>query len=106
MKLAREIVEIYHDADSAQHAEKNFIRVFQKGDTPEEMPIYTLRQGQTVLDVLIGGNLVPSKSEGRRLITQNGIRLNGKVLTDPNQLFPGTGVLQAGKRRYLRIIEH
>jgi tyrosyl-tRNA synthetase len=64
-----------------------------------------LHAGQTVLDVLLEGKLVNTKSEGRRLIEQNGVRLDGETLTNPNQVFPHAGVLQAGKRRFLKILD-
>jgi tyrosyl-tRNA synthetase len=105
MKLAHEIVSIYHSEEAAAQAEEAFVRVFQQGDLPEEMPEYRLQGGQSVLDVLMGGGMVTSKSEGRRLMTQAGVRLDGKTLSDPNQGFPHPGVLQVGKRRYLRVIE-
>jgi tyrosyl-tRNA synthetase len=103
MMLAREIVEIFHDKQSAADAEKNFVRVFQKHDLPEDMPEYALQSGQTVLDVLEASGMIKSRSEGRRLINQNGVRLDGEVLTDPNQPFPQAGVLQAGKRRFIKV---
>jgi tyrosyl-tRNA synthetase len=103
MKLAREIVEIYHNKQAAEQAELAFVRVFQDKNTPEEMPEYPLEPGQTVLDVLIGGQLVSSGSGGRRMLDQKGVRLDGEVLTDPNAIFPHPGVLQVGKRRFLRI---
>jgi tyrosyl-tRNA synthetase len=71
---------------------------------PEEMPEYALKPGQTVLYVLIQGGLVTSGSAGRRLVDQGGVRLDGKKLTDPNQEFPHPGVLQVGKRKYLKVI--
>jgi len=104
MKLAREIVSIYHDEAAGDRAEGAFIRIFQHGDIPEQMPEYELLPGQTVLDVLIAGNLVSSKGEGRRMLEQRAVRLDGETLTDPTQPFPRPGVLQVGKRRYLRII--
>ena len=103
MKLAREIVEIYHNPLAAEQAEQAFVRVFQQRDMPEGIPAYSLIPGQTVLDVLLAGNLVNSKSEGRRLIEQKGVRLDGEVLTDPHQPFPHSGVLQAGKRKFIRV---
>ena len=105
MKLAHEVTEIFHGTEGARKAEENFVSVFQKGSLPDEMPAFKLRAGQTVLDVLLEGKLVASKSEGRRIIEQNGVRLDGMTLTDPNQAFPHTGVLQAGKRRYLKITD-
>ncbi|HEX7973261.1 MAG TPA: tyrosine--tRNA ligase [Anaerolineales bacterium] len=103
MKLAHEIVSIYHSEEAARQAEAEFVRVFQKGDIPDEMPELSLQPGQTVLDVLSGSGLVSSKSEGRRMVDQNAVRLDGQVLNDANQIFPHPGVLQFGKRRYLRV---
>jgi tyrosyl-tRNA synthetase len=105
MKLAREVTEIFHGAEASRQAEENFVRVFQKGSLPDEMPCLKLNAGQTVLEVLLEGKMVNSKSEGRRLLEQNGVRLDGETLTDPNQAFPHPGVLQAGKRRFLRVEE-
>ena len=102
MRLAREIVEIFHGAEGAARAEAEFVRIFQQGSIPDEMPELKLTPGQTVLDVLLAGKLVASKSEGRRLVEQNGVRLDGETLSDAAQLFPHPGVLQAGKRRFLR----
>jgi tyrosyl-tRNA synthetase len=104
MKLAKEIVSIYHSEEESESAQAAFVRVFQRGDVPSEMDEYVLMPGQTVLDVLVSRDLVSSKSEGRRLIAQNGVRLNGETMEDPNQVFPHEGVLQVGKRRYLSVI--
>jgi len=103
MKLAHEIVSIYHSQAEAEHAEKNFVCVFQQGALPDEMPEYQLKPDETVLDVLLAGKLVDSKSEGRRMLDQNGVRLDGDALKDPNQAFPHPGVLQVGKRRFIRV---
>ncbi len=104
MKLAYEIVSIYHNPEAALRAQDAFVRVFQRGDLPDEMPELVLHDGQTVLDVLVAGNLVTSGSDGRRLLDQHGVRLDGEILTNPNQLFPKPGVLQVGKRKYLKVI--
>lgn len=103
MKLAREIVSIYYSDQAAEQSEQQFIRVFQQGNLPEEMDEFQLESGQTVLDVLVSAGLVSSKSDGRRMIEQHAVRLDGQVLTDPNLTFPHAGVLQVGKRRYLRV---
>jgi tyrosyl-tRNA synthetase len=103
MTLAREIVAIFHGEEAGKQAEEEFVRVFQHGDIPEEMPELVLQPGQTVLDILQAGNMIASKSEGRRLIEQHGVRLDGEALNDPNGPFPHAGVLQVGKRKYLRV---
>ncbi len=105
MQLAREIVEIFFGPEDAGQAEETFVRVFQQGNQPDEIPVFKLQPGQSILDVMMNGKLVGSKSEGRRLIEQKGVRLDGNLVTDPNQSFPHTGVLQAGKRRFLRVID-
>lgn len=105
MKLAREIVSIYHSEAAAAQAEQEFVHVFQQGNIPEEMPEYRLQPGQTVLDVLVVSGMVASKSDGRRMIEQHGVRLDGHELDNPTLFFPHPGVLQVGKRRYLRIIK-
>ena len=103
MKLAKEIVAIFYGEEQAEAAKQEFISVFQKGNVPDEMEVYKLKDQETVLDVLEASGMTSSRSEGRRLVKQNGVKLEGEVLTDPNAVFPGEGVLQVGKRRFLRI---
>ncbi len=104
MKLAHEIVSIFQSEQAAERAQEAFVRIFQRGNLPTDMPEFSLQDGQTVLDVLVAGNLVSSKSDGRRMIDQQGVRLDGEVLTDPNQPLTQPGVLQVGKRKYLRLV--
>ncbi|MCS7012002.1 MAG: S4 domain-containing protein, partial [Anaerolineales bacterium] len=71
---------------------------------PDEMPSYTLQPGQALLDVLLATGLVSSKSEGRRLVDQKGVRLNGTVLDTFDVPITQGGVLQVGKRRFVRLV--
>jgi tyrosyl-tRNA synthetase len=103
MALSREIVSIYHSEAAAQAAEDSFRKVFQQKEMPDEMPDYALQAGQTVLDVLMAAKLVTSKSDGRRMIEQKGVRLDGVVLEKFEAVFPHAGVLQVGKRRFVRV---
>ena len=103
MRLAREIVSIFYGDDEAAKAEAEFVRVFQKKSLPDDIPEYRLQAGQTILDVLVDAQMVKSRSEGRRMIRQNGVRLDGEIITDANA--PCTpGVLRAGKRRFVRVV--
>ena len=103
MKLAWEITaSFYNDAD-AEKAQENFVQLFQKKQIPDDMPIYALGAGQTVLDVLIAAGLVPTRGEGRRMVDQKGVKLDGEALTDPNAAFPHPGVLQVGKRHFVKV---
>lgn len=104
MKLAREVTEIFYGAEAALKAEKTFDEVFSKGSIPQDLPTFSMKAGQTVLQVLLEAGLVTSGSEGRRLLEQHGVRLDGVTLVDPSQVIDHPGVLQAGKRRFVRLV--
>ena len=103
MKIAREITSIFYGDAEAQKAEEAFVRTFQQKEIPEEIPEYNLKVGQTLLDVILDAKLAASKSEARRLFDQKGIRLDGQTLERGDLPFPHPGVLQVGKRRFLRV---
>jgi tyrosyl-tRNA synthetase len=67
------------------------------------MPEYDLKPGQTVLEVLVVAGLVTSKSDGQRMVEQKGVRLDGEVMEKFDAPFPHPGVLQVGKRRFVRV---
>ena len=104
MKLAYEIVSIYCSEEAAKQAEQTFIRVFQERQTPQDMPEYQAQENESVLDILINTQLINSKSEGKRVIAQDGVRINGELVKDALAPLPSKGVLQVGKRKYIRII--
>jgi tyrosyl-tRNA synthetase len=103
MRLAREITSIFYGDVDSQKAEEMFIKTFQQKETPEEIPEYDLRSGQTVLEVILDAKLATSKSEARRLFDQRGVRLDGETLERGDTPFPHRGVLQVGKRKFLRV---
>jgi tyrosyl-tRNA synthetase len=103
MRLASEIVSIFYGEKEADAAQEEFVHLFQKKDAPEEMPKYSLQHGQTVLDVLLAAGLVASKSDGRRMVEQKGVKLDGEVVEKFDAPFPHPGVLQVGKRRFVRV---
>ena len=103
MKMAREIVSIFYSDAEADSAQENFIKTFQQKEIPDEMPDFELQQGQTVLDVILAAKLADSRSKARALIDQKGVRLDGEVLERGDAPFPHPGVLQVGKRRFVRV---
>jgi tyrosyl-tRNA synthetase len=103
MSLAREIVSIFHGEKAAPAAEEAFRKVFQQKDVPDNMPEFALQPGQTVIEVLAATGLVASNSDGRRMIEQNGVKLDGELLNKFDAPFPHAGVLQVGKRRFVRV---
>lgn len=106
MKLAREITSIYHGQEAAEQAEDAFKQVFQEGENPDEMESVQLVPDTTLLDLMMEASLAPSKSQARRLIDQNAVRLDGKTLTDPYLVLEidDEAVLQVGKRRFRRLL--
>jgi tyrosyl-tRNA synthetase len=103
MKLAREIVSIFYGEADAQSAQEAFVKLFQQKEIPADVPEFQLQAGQTVLDVLLAAQLVTSKSEARRLFDQKGVRLDGETIERGDTLFPHPGILQVGKRKFLRV---
>ncbi len=107
MRLAREIVTIFHGAEAAQAAQKRWDEVFRShGGLPEDMPEAYLETDERVLDILRRLSMVASGGEAKRLMEQNGIRLNEQPVTDPSavvRLDMLPAVLQVGKRKFVRL---
>jgi tyrosyl-tRNA synthetase len=105
MKMAFEITSIFYGETEAAAAQEAFIAMFQKKEAPQAMPEYRLQEGQTILDVMLAAEMASSRSEARRLIDQKGVRLDGEVLERGDAPFPHAGILQVGKRKFLRVIK-
>ncbi len=106
MRIAKTITAIYLGEEKAEQAEAHFVRVFQEQQVPEEMAEFKLSAGMSVLDVLVKSQLVKSKSEARRLIKQNGVRLEDEILSDDQAqiALDAPRVLRVGKRRFVRLL--
>ncbi len=107
MRLAREIVSFYHDSNVAYTAEEEFKKIFQQHDLPDEIPVYAwLEEGLVWLPKLLHeAGLVASTSEGRRLIQQGAVKLDGEKVEDANiEIRPQEGmVIKVGKRKFIKI---
>jgi tyrosyl-tRNA synthetase len=104
MKLAREITSTYYSEDEAAKAQESFVKLYQKGILPAEMPVYAQKPGQNVIDILISSGLVSSKSEGRRLIEQKGVKLDDEAIIEFDAPLKHPGVLRVGKRKFVRVV--
>ncbi|MEW8959750.1 tyrosine--tRNA ligase [Neomoorella humiferrea] len=106
MRLAREIVGLYHGEAAALEAEEEFRKVFQLGDLPQDIPEVEVKETQIWLPrLMVQAGLAPSTSEARRLIRQGAVRIDGQRLDDPDaELVVRDGaVLKAGKRKFVRL---
>ncbi len=108
LELARFIVTRSHGEEAARAAEEHFTRVVRQGEAPEEVPELVLPAGDPVhLPALLADAFGLSTSEARRLIGQGGVKLGGEPVTEldvPRDRLAGA-VLQAGKRRFVRLNE-
>ena len=102
--LARTLVELYYDKDSAQKAEQHFDQVIVNKDNPDDMSEYILDDNMNIIDVLHNSDLVGSKSEARRLLNQGAIRIDGERVSDMELILSkGTEyIIKVGKRRFLK----
>jgi tyrosyl-tRNA synthetase len=103
MRLAREIVTMYHSADAAAKAEANFENLFKNKGVPEDMPQYKAKKGESLIDALVASKTVASKSEARRLIEQGGVKVNDKPVTSVDTKAE-EGIVKVGKRKFVRVV--
>jgi tyrosyl-tRNA synthetase len=108
LALARAIVARSHGAEAAAAAEAHFTRVVREGQAPEDVPEAPLPAGDPVhLPALMAACWGFSTSEARRLIEQGGVKLNGSAVAklDLARADLVNSTLQAGKRRFARLVE-
>lgn len=107
-KLAVEIVKMYHGEQAAEEAKENFINRFQKKELPKDIPVIDSEEKNTdLVSLMTRFEIVPSKSEARRLLEQGAVRVDGVKITDPAQVIgiPEEGVvLEVGKRSVYKVI--
>lgn len=97
-QFAFEIVKQLHSENDAQYAQEHFQKTVQEKERPVEQTEVTLTKDQTTVplaNVLIVIGVAQSNSEGKRLIEQGGISVNGEKITDPNTNF--ADLIKAGK---------
>lgn len=106
MELAYEIVKIYHGEKKAEEANQEFNKVFRKHGLPEKISTIVLKtKDYKIVDLLMTTKLAPSKSQARRLILGNAVKINGKTANDPkaNININSDLVVQVGKRHFKKI---
>jgi tyrosyl-tRNA synthetase len=109
MQLAREITARFYDQETAFLAETHFETVFKKHDLPDDIAEYQcLWPDETIWlpKLLVEAGMVSGTGDGRRMITQNAVTLDGEKITDPDCNVPARGevLLKVGKRKFCRVI--
>ena len=112
-RLAYEVTKLVHGEEEATKAKTAAEALFAGGVDMSTVPTVTIprdKLGSTILDLMAENKIVPSKSEGRRLIQQGGLSLNGEKVVDvlrtleESDLEDGAALLKRGKKNYNKIV--
>jgi tyrosyl-tRNA synthetase len=107
-ELGRRVVARHHSARASLEAEAAFDRLFRSHEVPDDVEVHAISAvGEISLPALLGDTgLVASRSEGRRMIKQGAVKINGDRVdaefVDSSDLIDS--VVQVGKRRFVRIV--
>lgn len=107
-QLARELTSRFYSHHDAARAEENFETVFKKGGLPDDIPEKMIQASDDIWlpKLLVDIELVPSTSDGRRMIKQNAVSIDGEKITDVNtDVSPvGERLIKVGKRRFCKVL--
>ena len=109
-RLGREIVAIYHSNDLAENAESAFDRQFKDRQAPVDIADVVVELGDEVYlpGLLHTIGMVSSAGEGRRMIDQGGVKLDGAALEVGSYYYArervASHVIQVGKRKFARLV--
>ncbi len=109
IKLAKEIVTIYHDKKSADQEEQEFINVFSKGQLPQDIKLLKLpNKIYGILELVAASKLTDSNGETRRLVQGGGVKIDEeKVMNIENKIdISKERLLQVGKRKFIKVIHN
>lgn len=101
--LARSLVELYYDSDSALKAEDHFDEVIVNKSIPDDIPEFQIERETSLVDAVFLSKVVASKSEVRRLVKQGAVSVDGKKIDDASFSLRSGQVIKIGKRRFLKI---
>ena len=104
MKLAQELVTLYHNEKDATLAKNSWIETFEKGGVPETIPEIITTSDKELANVLVESGIVTSKTDWRRLLDEGAVNdMEKGVITDP-KILAYNGTFKIGKKRFVRII--
>ena len=101
--LARSLVELYYDSDSALKAEDHSDEVIVNKSIPDDIPEFQIERETSLVDAAFLSKVVASKSEVRRLVKQGAVSVDGKKIDDASLSLVSGQVIKIGKRRFLKI---
>lgn len=104
VRLAKEIVSIYHGVEKANNSASDFERTFSKKELPDDIKEVSVSKGKLLADILTDEGLVKSKSEFKRLVEEGAVSIQGgEVVKDMYFAVENNTVFKIGKRRFIKI---
>ncbi len=105
MRLARELVTLYHSALKANSAEKNFVNTFQKKEFPEDVLEVLVPVGVPLRTILSEKKIISSYSEFSRLQKSGAVKdiQSGEKIMKPDFKVMKDMDIKIGKKRFLKI---
>ena len=104
MELALALVSLYHNDKEANLAKLSFIETFQNGGVPDIMPEIEQKEGEDLGSLLVGGGIVESKSEFKRLVEQGAISLSDGTKIEDYKALVQEGIYRVGKKRFVKVL--
>jgi tyrosyl-tRNA synthetase len=104
--LARRVVSLFYDDNVAEKAENYFNTIVVGKGVPDDIPEYSIKSEDLVINVIFNAGILKSKGEARRMVKQGAVKINGKSITDINTVIKPLKkqILKVGKRRFLKVI--
>ncbi len=103
-KLALTIASQLYSHEDAKQAEQSFTTVVQQGNLSNDINKVTVLENTPLIDMLLHFTLIESKSEAKRLVLQNGIRVNSEIVSDLDMTLYDNDLVEVGKRKTVRIV--
>ena len=104
MELALALVSLYHNDKEANLAKLSFIETFQNGGVPDIMPEIEQKEGEDLGSLLVGGGIVESKTEFKRLVEQGAISLSDGTKIEDYKALVQEGIYRVGKKRFVKVL--
>ena len=107
VRLAKEIVRLYHGDAEADKAEQYFIATFSKGTVPDEVQTVTVVPGTKLTDMLAEVGLAESRGDARRKAEQGGVSIDGVKLAYDTVLTKeehNDKVIKVGKKDFIKVV--
>ncbi len=105
--FAKELIRMYDDINVFDDVKERYMKI-AKGEIPQNIEKVKIEENElNICDLLIKIGFANSKSEAKRMILGNGIKINGKVVTDINIKisFENDVVVQFGKNKFKQVIK-